>query len=109
MGPPEREKPAPSQGRPSLNCTYTDHSNHPARQMHARRGASWRLPPVAGRSDPWWYGPDERGYAAAAAHLLELGLTPAPNPPAMRSMWRHRGESQRLAWVISERWDLVRD
>jgi len=62
------------------------------------------------RSDPWFYPePGERGYAAAAAYLLELGLTPAPNLPALRAMWKTRGESQHAAWVISDRWDLARD
>jgi hypothetical protein len=78
-------------------------------QLRIRRAASWRLPaPCSGRSDPWWYPePGERGYEDAAAHLLELGLTPAPNPAALRAMWMAGGQSRRAAEVIAERWGLV--
>lgn len=61
-----------------------------------------------GCSDPWLCHCHEpecvRGYAEAAAHLLGAGLTPAPNLPAMRQMWRRGGEPQRLAQAISQRW-----
>ena len=78
-------------------------------QLRIRRAASWRLPAsCSGRSDPWWYPePGERGYEDAAAHLLELGLTPAPNPAALRAMWMAGGQSRRYAEVIAERWGLV--
>jgi len=110
MSPPTREKPAPSQGRPSLNNIAANHSNGPGRQLHARRGASLRLPMLeSGCRDPWRYGPMTTSYEAAAAHLLECGLLPAPNMPALRAMWRRRGESQRAAYEICERWGLIRD
>ncbi len=46
-------------------------------------------------------------YSAAAQHLLDHGVTPAPNVPAMRVMWRRGGADQRLARRISERWEMV--
>jgi hypothetical protein len=72
------------------------HATPVGRRLHARRAASYRLPVLeCGRSDPWSYGPPSAvnlcnalhrssssdGYVAAAAHLLEHGLTPAPNLP----------------------------
>ncbi|MFZ0718128.1 hypothetical protein [Mycobacterium sp.] len=111
MSPPEREKPAPT-GRLSPKCIAYNDSTAIVQGLHRRRAASQRLPVLdCRRSDPWFYPePDERGYAdyaAAASHLLELGLTPAPNVPAMRSMWKARGESQRVAWAIAERWEVI--
>jgi hypothetical protein len=87
----------------------TAQSNRTCGQMRARRAASQRLAALdSGRSDPWWYpGPGERGYAAACAHLLELGLTPAPNPAGLRAMWMAGGQSRRAAAVIAARWGLV--
>jgi hypothetical protein len=60
----------------------------------------------SGRSDPWLFddGPAHRGYEAAARHLLDYGLTPAPNLPALRAMWKAGAESRRVAQVIAERW-----
>src|SRR5271154_7187335 len=101
MSPPEREKPAPT-GRPSPKCIAYRHSTAIVQGLHRRRAASRRI--VDG--DPWRYEPPTAGYELAAAHLLELGLTPAPNVAALRVMWKTRGESQRAAWTISERWDL---
>jgi hypothetical protein len=87
----------------------TAQSNRTCGQMRARRAASQRLAALdSGRSDPWWYEPPgERGYDAAAAHLLELGLTPAPNLPALRAMWKAGPESRRVAQVLAELWGLV--
>ena len=51
--------------------------------------------------------PGVDGYEAAAAHLLSVGLTPAPNIPAMRVMWRHGGDGRRLARTISEFWEAA--
>lgn len=77
-------------------------------QLRARRAASQRLPILdhSGRADPWFYGPPTRGYELAARHLLDHGLTPAPNVPAMRVMWRHGGDQQRLAMRIAELWEV---
>lgn len=78
------------------------------RQLRARRAASRRLPALAsGRSDPWCYDPPIQGYAEAAQHLLDHGLTPAPDLPAMRLMWQHGGEEQRLAIRIAELWEVA--
>jgi hypothetical protein len=85
--------------------------NHRCRsELHRRRSASWRLPVLdSGRSEPWLYGdgPALRGYEDAAVHLLSLGLTPAPNLPALREMWRAGAEIRLVAQVISERWGFV--
>jgi hypothetical protein len=76
--------------------------------LHMRRSASWRLAELESRrSDPWWYAPSSAGYEDAAAHLLELGLTPAPNREGLRRMRRRGAHSRRAAELIAERWDLV--
>jgi hypothetical protein len=74
-----------------------------------RRRESWRLPELdCRRSDPWFYPePGERGYEAAAHHLLEHGLIPAPNVPAMQLMWRRSDRSRRAAGLIAQRWGLA--
>ena len=46
-------------------------------------------------------------YEDAAAHLLAVALTPAPNVPAMRAMWKAGGRSRRVAQIIAERWELA--
>jgi hypothetical protein len=51
--------------------------------------------------------PSTRGYADAAEHLLALGLTPAPNVPALRDMWREGGETQRAAYRIATAWEVA--
>jgi hypothetical protein len=48
-----------------------------------------------------------RGYPEAAAHLLDLGLTPAPNVPALRSMWKAGGHARQCALIIAAAWELV--
>lgn len=70
-----------------------------------RRAASRRLHVHhhSGRSDPWWYEPPAAGYGEAAAHLLEHGLTPAPNVEGLRLMWRQGGRSRRNAELIAQR------
>jgi hypothetical protein len=47
------------------------------------------------------------GYWDAAAHLLELGLTPAPNREGLRQMWMHGGQRRVDAELIVERWGLA--
>jgi hypothetical protein len=121
-GPPKevegRTTPHHQGDRPSTSQTNQLHSHaaadapHSSRtcgQMRARRAASQRLAALdSGRSDPWSYPePGERGYADAAVHLLELGLTPAPNPAALRAMWTAGGQSRRAAEVIAKRWGLA--
>jgi hypothetical protein len=48
-----------------------------------------------------------RGYREAAEHLLALGLTPAPNLPALRAMWTAGSETRRIAGIIAQRWGLA--
>jgi hypothetical protein len=95
-------------------CTWRRTEDLPG-QLRNRRAASWRMERLAcGRSDPWsrQFDPDpsERnadGYSAAAQHLLDAGLLPAANVPALRVMWRHGGHEQRLAREIAEGWGMV--
>ncbi|WP_375488022.1 hypothetical protein [uncultured Mycobacterium sp.] len=79
------------------------------RQLRARRAASWRLPVLdSGRSDPWHYlPPGVRGYPDAATHLLDHGLTPAPNREGLQVLWRRGGHSRRAAQFIAERWEAA--
>lgn len=83
------------------------------RQMARRRAAARRLVPLGcGCADPWPCRCTDPplsnlvldGYREAAQHLLALGLTPAPNLPAMRAMWRRGGEDRHLVGRIAELW-----
>ncbi len=47
------------------------------------------------------------GYRSAAIHLLDQGLTPAPNIEAMRILWRRGGDDQRLAARLAELWETA--
>lgn len=78
-------------------------------QLRRRRGTSWRLPKLdPGRSDPWHYEPPGvSGYEDAAHHLLELGLTPAPNRDGLRAMWKRGGHSRQVADVITQTWGMT--
>ena len=114
MSPPEREsRPGGYSGTAAKSTARTDHDLIRCRRrrlpLRARRVASWRLPVLesCGRSDPWHYEPPTTGYEAAALHLLELGLTPAPNIPAMQAMWTAGGESRRAVQIVAERWELA--
>jgi hypothetical protein len=102
----QRKRPA-RDDRPLRNHTDAAESSAYVRQLRARRLASWRLPVLEScgrRSDPWWCPePGERGYEDAARHLLDHGLTPAPNRLALQAMWRAGGESRRVAQVIAQR------
>jgi hypothetical protein len=79
-----------------------DHSTGSARQARCRRAASWRI--VGG--DPWRYGSPTAGYEAAADHLLELGLTLAPNRDGLRLMWKRSRHHRRAAARIAVAWEL---
>jgi hypothetical protein len=48
-----------------------------------------------------------RAYECAASHLLAVGLTPAPDVPALRVMWKAGPESRRMAQIIADRWELA--
>jgi len=105
MHPPKTtKKPAPPQSRQSRNSPNVNIITSRCR----RRDASWRLPALeSGRFDPWHYEPPTAGYEDAAAHLLELGLTPAPDIPALQAMWKSGRDSRAVAQLIVERWGLV--
>ena len=47
------------------------------------------------------------GYAAAARHLLAQHLTPAPDLPAMRALWKRVGDDQRLAVRVADLWETA--
>ena len=105
MSPPEREKPAPPQDRPSHHYASDSHSTQ---ELPRRRAASRRLPVLdCRRSDPWYYQPPVAGYPDAAAHLLELGLTPAPDIEGLRQMWRRGSCHRRDAARIAQAWELT--
>lgn len=101
MSPDERKRPVPSD-RPSPDITECTDSTSYVQGLRRRRAASCRLP----GGDPWRYGPPtSSGYPAAAAHLIGLGLTPAPHRQALEAMRRRGGRSLRAAKLIAERWD----
>lgn len=105
-GPPKEDWPP----KGPTNSFSSHHATATASEYIAgirRREASRRAPKLEhlDRSDPWWYAPpDERGYESAAHHLLDLGLTPAPNHEGLRVMWKRGGSSRRAAELIAERW-----
>jgi hypothetical protein len=89
----------------------TDEENTPSKPslyrysdgLRRRRAAADRLPPLASRREPWTYPPPgQRGYEAAALHLLERGLLPAPNCEGLEAM-----HDRQAAQHIAERWGLV--
>jgi len=103
MSPPEREKPAPPQSRPSPNDTNTAESTAYVRQLRLRRDAARR---ICG-GDPWRWEPVSTGYSQAVMHLIGLGLLPAPNRDALRTMHRAGGCYRRAATLVGERWELT--
>ena len=114
-GPPEREEPGPTPGKTGPNHkalaappANTDDPTAIARQLRHRRGASYRLPVLeSGRADPWFYEPTSASYEAAATHLLECGLTPAPNREGLQAMRTRGAHHRQSAKLIAERWDLA--
>lgn len=93
---------------PTPRCECTPNATRYQRQLRLRRAASYRLHVLeSGRSDPWHYPPPTRGYPEAAQHLLECGLTPAPNQEALQAMRKHGGRSFRAAKLIAERWEAA--
>lgn len=103
---PEKEN------RPADNgaVSRTTGCTHYIAGLRRRQAATYRLPVLdCGHVDPWTCRPSipTRGYAEAAQHLLDVGLTPAPNLAAMRDMWRHGGDEQRAALAIADRWEAA--
>jgi hypothetical protein len=98
-------------------CTWSRHQD-PASQ-HRRRSSAARRFPVLGcgvHSDPWVcdcsddQSPSELrvdAYRDTAVTLLNLGLAPAPNVPAMRVLWTRGAAERRLVQAISARWAAV--
>jgi len=83
-----------------------------------RRAATHRIPPYrhdCPHRDPWVCRCEEPepstrmvdAYSAAVAFILDAGMTPAPFLPELRVMWRRRGEDQRLARTVAERWEVA--
>jgi hypothetical protein len=108
------------EGRPGGNATKTADQLAKAKtefiarsdvpsQICRRREASRRLPvQTSGRADPLYYEPPGvSGYEDAAVHLLSLGLTPAPDLPALQAMWKAGAETRSAAQVVARRWGLV--
>ena len=98
----EKESRPAANGAASVNRDCV-HGTEYVSQARARRAASWRI--VDG--DPWWHEPITAGYEDAAAYLLDLGLTPAPNHEGLRSMWKRGGHRRLDAEIIAERWGLA--
>lgn len=101
-----------NENRPAGNgaeSTTASGANHYIAGLRRRRAATYRLPALdCGHADPTCrHDTPTSGYAQAAAHLLQLGLTPAPNLPALRNMWRAGGDNQRLAIQIAQRWEAA--
>lgn len=115
MSPPEREKPAPSQDRPSLNYTDTEHPTHATRQLRDRRAASQRMvsldcgcptgrhadplacclcsfPPLTDHAVDSW--------AAAAEHVLAAGQMPLVPLEVRRALHRRGGRERQLAELL---------
>lgn len=108
MPPNERKRPVPSD-RPSPDNTQCTDSTSYVQGLRRRRAASYRLPVLeSGSADPWSYERSDAGYEEAAEHLLELGLTPAPNLDGLRVMRSRGGHQRRTADTITERWGLAR-
>jgi len=104
----ERKRPVPSD-RPSPNNTQCSDSTSYVQGLRRRRAAADGLSVLpSGKADPWTYEPPTSGYEQAAEHLLELGLTPAPNLEGLRVMRNRGGHQRRAAETISERWGLAR-
>ncbi|TMS51021.1 hypothetical protein E0T84_21485 [Mycobacterium sp. DBP42] len=85
--------------------------------LRRRRAATQRLTALGcGHVDPWTCechndsdnATDQYidGYRDAAQHLMVQGLTPAPNLPAMRGLWRRGGADRDLVRAIAERWEV---
>lgn len=110
---PENENRPAGNGAISTTTRCVPQYSH---QLRQRRSASYRLPALnCGCRDPWpCRHPDDQvtdrevnGYRDAAQHLLAHGLTPVPNLPAMRAMWKRGGDQQRLAMQIAGRWETA--
>lgn len=112
---PENEERRPPKGAASTNQPRSAH--HYIAGLRRRRAATYRLPVLdCGHADPWTCKCSDSdnatdqyidGYRDAAQHLLAQGLTPAPNLPAMRGMWKRGGDDQRLAVRIAQRWEIA--
>jgi hypothetical protein len=114
-GPPKEDR--PPENRKPINSLCSHHATPTgndgtavARRLRLRRAASYRLPVLeSARSDPWHYDASGiGGYEAATAHLLEVGLTPAPDLDGLRVMRRRGGRHRRTAETITERWGLAK-
>lgn len=119
MSPQIKVCPALSEdGDTTTSAAATTATNEYIAALRRRRNASYRLPVLecGCSSDPFTcrcHDSDQMsessvdGYAAAAQHLLNQGLLPAPNVPALRVMWGRRGADQRLARTVAEHWEMV--
>jgi hypothetical protein len=111
--PPAKRKLAVYEGTASDSwCDLDDDATQYIAGLHRRRSATYRIPrfdhcPCV---DPWTCRCQQpelttESYVAAAHHLLDLDLPPAPDLPAMRALWR-RGE-RNLVRDITSRWEVA--
>jgi hypothetical protein len=113
---PDNAERRPPKGAAPTNQPRSAH--HYIAGLRRRRAATYRLPADdCSHADPWTCkchnSTDNTtdqyidGYRDAARHLLAQGLTPAPNLPAMRGMWKRGGDDQRLAMRIAQLWEVA--
>jgi hypothetical protein len=105
--------PAEGGGGVMINC----HTNSYVDGLRRRRESARRLAILdCGCSDPWGHRCHDTivtptdievdAYIQTALMLLDLCMTPAPNIPAMRVMWRRGGADRRLVQRISSLWEV---
>jgi hypothetical protein len=108
-GPPDDE--GPQRGPTSKGATtpHTDKSNDTASRRRLIAAARCEQHDWSGFRDSLC---DARkpeltvdSYAEAAQHLLERGLCPHADRPALQAMWRRQGQHRRLAQQIVTLWD----
>jgi hypothetical protein len=110
-GPKKEVGPADEYGANHTKSSRRDAHNLISRStsLRRRRESSRRLPVLeSGYADPWRRSQSPvAGYSAAAEHLTELGLLPAPDTLALRDMYRRGGHHRRVAEHIATAWELV--
>ena len=102
--------PAPNKGQHSQCNDASRQCEHPARQLRRRRMAAYRCEPLPpGHRDPWrpWR-PEElsdkqvEGAAAAARHLLDMGVTPRFDTTTLRALYRRGADDRAIALELHE-------
>lgn len=115
-GPPGGGGPTPEAADHTTNTTSRHQETGSAEYiagLRRRRAATYRLPQLeCGCVETWPHKCDSQepseqsvdGYAAAARHLLDYSLLPAPQLAEMRRLWNRKGRDRQLVQHIAERW-----